>query len=271
MGFAPQIQKIVQQVPDQRQTLLFSATMPKEIMNMVNRYMTNPVRVEVATAGSVAERVDQELYVVDKNQKGQLLEKMLTDHAGTVLVFSRTKYGAKKICRAVRSMGYEAAEMHSNLTLPQRKRSLEGFKSGKYRVLVATDIAARGIDVTNIELVVNYDLPTNADDYVHRVGRTGRAGKVGKAVSFAMADQRKELHDIERLVKTRFAITPLPELPPARQATGGHGYRTDERRFSDKHRRTTFKYARSNSRPARQDQRSKQRASGGRPRARVHS
>ena len=182
MGFKPQIERIVQHVPEERQTMLFSATMPPEIMRLVNRYMVNPTKVEVATAGTVTDRVEQELYVLEKQQKNQLLEKLLTDHDGTVLVFSRTKYGAKKISRSIRNMGYDAAELHSNLTLGQRRRSLEGFKKGKHRVLVATDIASRGIDVTNIELVVNYDLPDNPEDYVHRVGRTGRAGQMGKAI-----------------------------------------------------------------------------------------
>lgn len=271
MGFAPQIKQIVQHVPTSRQTLLFSATMPREIMHMVNQYMINPTRVEVAKSGKVADRVNQELYVLAKHQKNQLLEKLLCDHGGTVLVFSRTKYGAKKICRAVRSMGHEAAEMHSNLSLSQRRRSLEGFKSGRHRVLVATDIASRGIDVTDIELVINYDLPTNADDYVHRVGRTGRAGKAGKAISFATPDQRKEVQGIERSVQQRLEITPLPQLPPARQISGPNAYSTSQQRFDNSHRRTTFKYARS-SRPGNSRAfNSRPRAKGMRPRARLHS
>ncbi len=271
MGFAPQIKRIVNHIPRQRQTMLFSATMPREILRMVDQYMKNPKRVEVAVAGTVAERVNQELYVVEKHQKNQLLEKMLNDHNGTVLVFSRTKYGAKKICRAVRGMGHDVAEMHSNLSLSQRRRSLEGFKSGKHRVLVATDIAARGIDVTDIELVVNFDLPDNPDDYVHRVGRTGRAGKTGKAISFATPDQRKEVYGIERSVQQRIDISPLPELPPARQSGGDHGYRTREKRFSDAHRRTTFSYAKSKRQPSRRSSGQRQRSSGNKRRARVHA
>jgi superfamily II DNA/RNA helicase len=243
MGFAPQIKKIVKHVPRQRQTLLFSATMPREIMRMVNEYMQRPVKVEVALSGTVADRVNQEMFVVEKHQKNQLLEKLLIQHAGTVLVFSRTKYGAKRICRGVRGMGYNAAELHSNLSLSQRRRSLEGFKNGQHRVLVATDIAARGIDVTDIELVINYDLPDNPDDYVHRVGRTGRAGKIGKAVSFATPDQRRDIINIEKAVRQKIIISVLPELPPARQNTGGQGYQAFEKRFSKNHRRTTFRYA----------------------------
>lgn len=216
MGFAPDIQRILKHVPRERQTLLFSATMPKEIVNIATKYMKSPVRIEIARAGSVTKQIDQELFVIKREDKLRLLDKLLSEYPGTVLVFSRTKYGAKKICRAVKGMGHDAAEIHSNLSLNQRKRSLQGFKSGKYRVLVATDIAARGIDVDNIELVINFDLPDNPDDYVHRVGRTGRAGKTGKAVSFVTPDQKNKLYMIERLVKTRLPISDVPQLPAGR-------------------------------------------------------
>lgn len=251
MGFAPQIRRIVNHVPDQRQTMLFSATMPHAIMRMVQSYMRSPVRVEVTEAGTVTDRVKQELYVLAKHQKDQLLDKLLSEYAGTVLIFSRTKYGAKKICRVVRTMGHDVAELHSNLTLGQRRSSLAGFKSGKHRVLVATDIASRGIDVVNIELVINYDLPDNPDDYVHRVGRTGRAGKMGLAISFATPDQQKEVNGIEASVQQRISITPLPVLPPLRQSSGYNAYRTEEKSYGDR-RRTNFTYTR----PQRQASRS---------------
>jgi ATP-dependent RNA helicase RhlE len=213
MGFEPQITQILRYVPKQRQTMLFSATMPAEIVKIAAQHMKMPVRVEVARAGSVADKVDQELFVVTKDQKNRLLQKLLAEYTGTILIFSRTKYGAKKICKVVRGMGHAAAEIHSNLSLSQRKKSLQGFKSGAYRVLVATDIAARGIDVTDIELVINYDLPDNPDDYVHRVGRTGRAGKVGMAISFITPDQRAKVRVIERLVRQSLKMSPLPDLP----------------------------------------------------------
>lgn len=244
MGFAPQINEILRHVPKERQTLLFSATMPPEIVTIANRYMKTPVRVEVARAGSVSEQVDQELFLVRREEKDRLLDKLLDESKGTVLVFSRTKFGAKKICKAIRHMGHTAAEIHSNLSLSQRRRSLSGFKSGDFRVLVATDIAARGIDVTNIELVINYDLPENADDYVHRVGRTGRAGKKGKAITFITPDQRYKIKNIERLVRMQFTITPLPQLPPARQYSSHNAYIEEEKRFAPGHRRAVFKYNR---------------------------
>ncbi|MBI4280820.1 DEAD/DEAH box helicase [Candidatus Uhrbacteria bacterium] len=217
MGFAPQIKRILALIPRERQTMLFSATMPREIAEMAAQYMKLPVRVEIAPAGTAAELVDQEIFVVPKHDKIRLLEKILEDCRGTVLVFSRTKHGAKKITRAVREMGHTAAEIHSNRSLSQRREALQGFKSGQYRVLVATDIAARGIDVTGIELVVNFDLPDQAEDYVHRIGRTGRAGRAGRAVSFATPEQRSDIQQIERLVRLRLPIRALPELPGARE------------------------------------------------------
>jgi ATP-dependent RNA helicase RhlE len=216
MGFEPQIRRIIQAVPKDRQTMLFSATMPSEIIGMANSYMKTPVRVEVAAAGTAAEKVDQEIFFVSRDEKARLLEKLLQEYRGTVLVFSRTKHGATKIARLVRSMGHASAEIHSDRSLAQRRRALDGFKSGEYRVLIATDIAARGIDVKNIELVINYDLPDVAEDYVHRIGRTGRAGASGKAISFAMFDQRSDVKAIERILRKALPVGRVPELPPAR-------------------------------------------------------
>lgn len=213
MGFEPQIKKIMAGLPSARQTMLFSATMPAKISQIANQYMAKPLRVEVAPAGSTTEQVEQELFIVPKAQKSALLNQLLHDYKGTVLVFSRTKHGAKKITRVLNQIGYKAAEIHSNRSLNQRKAALEGFKSGRFRVLVATDIAARGIDVSEIELVVNYDLPDSSEDYVHRIGRTGRASHTGKAISFACPDQSKDVKAIERLIHMSLPVSPLPELP----------------------------------------------------------
>ncbi len=206
IGFGPQIKQILDLVPAVRQTMLFSATMPQEITKIANNYMKEPVRVEVASAGTTADKIAQELFVIQKDRKGQLLDKLLKEHKGTVLVFSRTKHGAHKISQTIRTLGHSATEIHSNRSLAQRREALDGFKSGRYRVLVATDIAARGIDVRGIELVVNYDLPDNTQDYVHRIGRTGRAGQTGKAVSFATPDQSRDVRDIERLIRKKLPI-----------------------------------------------------------------
>lgn len=216
IGFAPQIKQIMDLVPKERQTMLFSATMPNEIASLAAKYMRLPMRIEVAPAGTASSQVEHEVFVVSKEIKLQLLEKLLTDTAGSILVFSRTKHGAKKIAAAVRHMGQQAVEMHSDRSQGQRRAALEGFKIGTFRILVATDIAARGIDVTGIALVINYDLPANSDDYVHRIGRTGRAGNTGKAVSFAEPNQRGDVRDIERLIRKSIKILPLPVLPPKR-------------------------------------------------------
>ena len=212
MGFAPQIKQILNKLPKDRQTMLFSATMPDDIVRMATQHMKLPFRVEIARSGTAAEGVLQELFIVKKEDKNKLLAKLLSEYRGSVLIFSRTKYGARKICGAVRDMKHTAAEIHSNRSLAQRREALDGFKSGRFRVLVATDIASRGIDVIGIELVINYDLPENPGDYVHRIGRTGRAGAPGRAISFATPDQKNDVRDIERLMRTVIAVSKLPEI-----------------------------------------------------------
>jgi len=216
MGFAPQINKILKFLPKDRQTMLFSATMPKEIMSIVANYMKLPVSVEIAPSGTTAKDVTQELFIVKKEAKLSLLHKILLKYHGSVLLFSRTKHNAHKIAALVRNMGFAAAEIHSNRSLAQRREALDGFKSGRYRVLVATDIAARGIDVTGIELVVNYDLPEDAENYVHRIGRTARAGSYGHAISFATPDQRNDVKDIEKIIKATLPLSRHPEITTER-------------------------------------------------------
>lgn len=219
MGFAPQINRILAAIPKKRQMMLFSATIPEEILTLARREMEFPVHVEVAPSGTAAENIIQEMFFVERRAKTQLLEVMLERYLGPVLIFTRTKYGARKLAREVRSIGHTAAEIHSNRSLSQRREALDGFKSGKYRALVATDVASRGIDVSGIELVVNYDLPTNTEDYVHRIGRTGRAGQSGRSVSFATLDQKKDIKSIERLIRCDLPASVLPALPPPRRRT----------------------------------------------------
>ncbi len=254
MGFAPQITKILQFLPRDRQTMLFSATIPKEIMEIASKHMKLPVSVEIAPSGTTAEHVTQELFIVKKENKPRLLSKLLAQYHGSVLLFSRTKHNARKIKISLRNMGHSAAEIHSNRSLAQRREALEGFKSGRYRVLVATDIAARGIDVTGIELVVNYDLPEDAENYVHRIGRTARAGNRGHAVSFATPDQGRDVKDIEKIIRAALPLSKHPEITlenfvePVHEAPrrnfkrqqshrpGGHGLASD----SQSHRRHRF-------------------------------
>ncbi|MBM3250378.1 MAG: DEAD/DEAH box helicase [Candidatus Omnitrophica bacterium] len=212
MGFAPQIEKILRFLPKDRQTMLFSATIPKEIMEIAAKHMKLPVSVEVAPSGTTAELVTQELFIVKKEAKTKLLSKILAQYHGPVLLFSRTKHGARKIARSISGLGYSAAEIHSNRSLNQRREALEGFKSGRYKVLVATDIAARGIDVTGIEVVINYDLPEDAENYVHRIGRTARAGQRGHAISFATPEQKSDVRDIEKLIRSTLPLSKRPEI-----------------------------------------------------------
>lgn len=216
MGFAPQIKKIFHELPKDRQTMLFSATMPPGIMKMASASMKLPVRVEIAPAGTTVERVTQELFIVPREQKISLLEKLFETHQGSTLLFTRTKYGARKVVHQIRAMGVSAAEIHSNRSLNQRREALDGFKSGKYRVLVATDIASRGIDVAGIELVLNFDLPSTSDDYVHRIGRTARAGARGHAITFVMPGEQGEIRAIESLIRKTLPVSQLPKLAPAR-------------------------------------------------------
>ncbi|MBI5306380.1 DEAD/DEAH box helicase [Candidatus Wolfebacteria bacterium] len=214
MGFAPQLKRILNFVPAERQTLLFSATMPPDIVNIARSFMKLPTQIEIAPSGTAAANITQEVFIVRREQKQALLNSLLNDYRGSILVFVRTKFSAKKIARNVRDANHTAAELHSNRTLGQRRSALEGFKNGIYRVLVATDIASRGIHVSGIELVINYDLPAQAEDYVHRIGRTARAGAAGHAISFATPDQRNELRLIERLLRKPLPLAKLPESLP---------------------------------------------------------
>jgi ATP-dependent RNA helicase RhlE len=216
MGFQPQVERILRTVPKDRQTMLFSATMPESILKLTTSYMKLPVRIEIAPQGTAAEKVQQELFIVRQEAKEKLLIHILEEHAGSVLLFMRTKHHARKLTRNLRDRGFTAAEIHSDRTLGQRRDALEGFKNGRYRVLVATDIAARGIDVKGIELVVNYDLPDDVENYIHRIGRTGRAGREGKAIAFATPDQGGDVHQIERIMKKNLEVRTHPQVEPER-------------------------------------------------------
>ncbi len=218
MGFAPQLNRILAALPRERQTMLFSATMPQDIVTIAQTQMKFPVRIEVAPSGSPPEKITQELFFVHKQDKPRLLEKIVTEYRGSVLIFARMKVGAKRIAAQLRALGHTAAEIHSNRSLGQRKEALEGFKNRKYRILVATDIAARGIDVKGIELVMNYDLPRSPEDYVHRIGRTGRVGVDGHAISFATPDEKGDVRGIERLIRAILPLSAVDNLPPARIA-----------------------------------------------------
>ncbi|MFA5886909.1 MAG: DEAD/DEAH box helicase [Patescibacteria group bacterium] len=207
LGFAPQIQEILKQAPPERQTMLFSATMPAAIVKIAANYMKLPVSIEVAPSGTTASQVDQEIFIIKGEERFEHLQKVLSHYAGSVLVFVRTKHGVKALTLKLCSLGHRAVEIHSNLSLSRRRAALNDFKSKKERILVATDVAARGLDINAIELVVNYNLPDNSEDYVHRIGRTGRAGQVGKAITFATSNEQKEIYAIEKLINKNIKRT----------------------------------------------------------------
>lgn len=201
MGFIHDVKKIIKIIPEKRQTLFFSATMPKEITSLANSILTNPSHVEVSPVSSTAETIQQELYFVDTDQKKELLLYLLADQKiSNALVFSRTKHGADKIVRILSKNKITAAAIHGNKSQNARQNALNSFKDRKLRVLVATDIAARGIDIDDLEYVFNYDLPNIPETYVHRIGRTGRAGASGKAISFCDTEERAYLKDIQKLI-----------------------------------------------------------------------
>jgi len=200
MGFIHDIKRLLPMLPQQKQTLFFSATMPATIATLSKSILRNPARVKVNPVASTAEMIDQHLYYVERPQKNQLLVSLLrNEENNSVLVFSRTKRGADKIARILNKNGIGCEAIHGNKSQGARQRALENFKSRKTRVIVATDIAARGIDIANLETVINYDLPDVAETYVHRIGRTGRAGKSGTALSFCTPDERSMVRDIQKL------------------------------------------------------------------------
>ena len=235
IGFAPQIREILRSVPEQRQTMLFSATMPPTIVALVAQYMRLPVNIEVAPPGTPAEKVNQEMIVIKNEDRFSQLEKILNAYRGSVLIFCRTKHAVRKLTIKIRQLGHQAAEIHSNRSLNQRSSALKAFKNGQVRVLVATDIAARGLDVKGIELVLNFDLPENAGDYVHRIGRTGRAGSAGQAISFVSPTDMREVKKIEQIIKKTITLTKLAEpdynSPPAarrRRTNHSSSYRQED-------------------------------------------
>ena len=218
VGFLPQIKRILQTAPKDRQTMLFSATMPSSISSLASAFMKMPLRIEIAPQGTSSENVEQEVFVVRKNDKMRLLDSLLDQcKDSTILIFSRTKHGAKRIARDIRNMGHTATEIHGNRSQAQRQAALRGFTKGAFRIMVATDIAARGIDVKDITLVINFDLPDNSEDYVHRIGRTGRAGKFGKAISFVTPSEKADIKKIERLIRKSLPVLALPVLPEERK------------------------------------------------------
>ncbi|NUY55213.1 DEAD/DEAH box helicase [Salinivibrio sp. EAGSL] len=216
MGFIRDIRKILAALPAKRQNLLFSATFSDEIRQLAKGMVNNPVEISVNPANQAATSVEQCIYPVDKKQKAPMLLSLIADNNWQqVLVFSKTKHGANRLSRYLDEYGVKAAAIHGNKSQGARTKALEQFKTGDVRVLVATDIAARGIDIAQLPQVVNFDLPHVAEDYVHRIGRTGRAGSVGHAISLVCADEAKDLFAIERLTKQVLPRLSLEGFPVA--------------------------------------------------------
>lgn len=211
MGFIHDIKRLLPLLPKKKQTLFFSATMPVAIASLSKSILHNPAKVEVAPVSSAAETVEQHLYFVEKPQKSDLLITLLNQQNDkSVLVFSRTKHGADKIARILNKNGIGCEAIHGNKAQAARQRALTNFKSGKTRVIIATDIAARGIDIANLELVINYDLPDVAETYVHRIGRTGRAGQSGTALTFCSQEEKPMVKDIQKLTGKKLNTLSVP-------------------------------------------------------------
>jgi ATP-dependent RNA helicase RhlE len=222
MGFIHDIRRILNLLPAQRQNLLFSATFPAEIRDLTHKLLHDPAVVEVSPPNATAERVEQWVYPVDKRRKTALLRELVLDNDWQqVLVFTRTKHGANRLAEQLDKSGVQSAAIHGNKSQGARTRALSGFKGGNIRVLVATDIAARGLDIAQLPQVVNFDLPNVPEDYVHRIGRTGRAGAAGRAFSLVSADEIKQLNSIEQVIQRHIlreyvsGFEPEHEVPPS--------------------------------------------------------
>ena len=217
LGFIHALRQIVKWLPQQRQTLFFSATMPKAIKELADKFLTDPAEVRVAPAATTAERVDQFVSFVQQSEKQALLTIMLRagfserGNMERVLIFTRTKHGADRVVKLLGGNGIASAAIHGNKSQPQREKALAAFRSGEIRILVATDIAARGIDVSGVSHVINFELPNVAEQYVHRIGRTARAGAAGVAIAYCAEDERAYLRDIEKLTRQKIEIAPLPQ------------------------------------------------------------
>lgn len=219
MGFIHDVKKVIKVIPAKRQTLFFSATMPEEIQNLANMMLKNPAKVEVTPASSTVDKIQQRIYFTNKPDKRKLLLHLLESNGiSSALVFTRTKHGADKVARFLDKAKIKSAAIHGNKSQNSRQNALTNFKNGNLSVLVATDIAARGIDIDELKHVFNFDLPNVPETYVHRIGRTGRAGNEGIAISFCAADERKELKDIEKLAAIKIPVVeehPYPMDPNA--------------------------------------------------------
>jgi ATP-dependent RNA helicase RhlE len=214
MGFLPSLRAILKTLPAQRQTMLFSATIETSVAHLIQDYVTNPVRISIGTATKPCEQVDLHLFEIDAHNKLELLTILLKENRGSALVFARTKHGADRLANNLSKSGFKTTRIHGDRSQSQRNQALQGFKDGDYRILVATDVAARGIHVDGISYVVNFDLPQVSEDFIHRVGRTGRAGARGTAWTFATPMERSEIRQIEKGLGLKMKVLDLPAGMP---------------------------------------------------------
>ena len=249
MGFINDIRKILSRIPETRQTIFFSATMPNEVQHLVNSILKNPARIEVTPVSSTGVNIDQSVYFVEKSDKRALLQHIIKDKdMENVLVFTRTKHGADKVAQDLNRAGIAAEAFHGNKSQNARQRALSNFKQRTTRVLVATDIAARGIDVRDLPFVINFELPDCAETYVHRIGRTGRAGAKGEALTFCDANERDQLKDIRKISKT--AINVVDGHPFVSTMTASSQQPPVSKERTPKKRFTPFRRSRTNHRQA---------------------
>jgi len=211
MGFLPAVESILKLTAQEKQTLFFSATLEGGAQRLISRYMKEPVRITIGSTTRPADTIQMHVYEVDQDRKLGLLHAMLDNEAGSFLVFARTKHGAERLAKKVSALGFKSAAIHGDRSQNQRNMALKGFQDGFYRVLVATDVAARGIHVDSVGHVVNYDLPQSPEDFIHRVGRTGRAGAEGLATTFATTGERNEIRNIEKTLKLKLIRKETPE------------------------------------------------------------
>lgn len=248
MGFIHDVRRILAELPNRRQNLLFSATMPRDIQDLANKILVDPARVEVAPVSSTNDRISQHVYFVAKeNKRGLLLHVLRSEKAGRTLVFTRTKSGANRVCEFLNNNGIKAEAIHGNKSQSARQRALENFRNGTTQVLVASDLAARGIDVDGVTHVINFEIPNVAETYVHRIGRTGRAEATGHAISFCQPDERTYLLSIEKLTRNRIPVVTqhpfhfdaptMPRVPGAaaskpRRRRRSNGNRPPQKQFN---------------------------------------
>ena len=244
MGFLPDIRRIISKLPKARQSMFFSATMPPAVTKLAAELVSDPVRIEIAPEAPTVEKINQKAVIVEKALKDQLLVRLLKDHSEwtKVIVFTKMRHGADRIVRKLFRGGIAANAIHSDKTQNQRTRALDGFRRGEVRVLVATDIASRGIDVPEVSCVINTEIPLELESYVHRIGRTARAGESGAAITFVTPEDKPQLKALERFIRKTIPLFPLPEglsLPPE-PGSGANGGRPQGKGQPQPHRRKCF-------------------------------